>query len=394
MQSTPLELMALISLVGAGPGDPELLTVRAVKRLQAADCIYYDELVDKTILEHASPTAELVYVGKKGGCHSLDTAAVCALMAQRVREGRRVVRLKGGDPFVFGRACEEIQQLQLQGVTDWEVVPGVSAGIAAPGLAAIPLTHKGVSTRVILSTGHKRGEDHAEGDTHVIFMGLQNLPALVQNFLSPPAGSTQPALAPSTPVAIVENASLPSQKVVTGTLASIVADAAAAAVGSLCVIVVGEAVGLRRAILPQASPSTLAPAAAANWALVVLAHGSKAPTWKAAVERLVARLEHVAPVVAAAYYEMCPPDLPTVLQSIHSRGIKHIVIVPYFLSPGKHLLEDIPALVKSIQATHPDLVLHVTDCLQDHPAVQTAVISRAQTGRVALLRDVGSKTSL
>ena len=166
-----------VSLVGAGPGDPELLTLRAVARLRAADLVLYDGLVDRAVLAHA-PRAALAYVGKRVGRHSISQGAIERVMIRRARRGQRVVRLKSGDPFVFGRGGEEALALAAAGIP-CEVVPGVSACVAGPGLAGIPVTHRGLSTAFLVVSGHAEeafapalGSLAPDSATVVILMGL------------------------------------------------------------------------------------------------------------------------------------------------------------------------------------------------------------------------------
>ncbi|MGZ6071922.1 MAG: uroporphyrinogen-III C-methyltransferase [Myxococcaceae bacterium] len=168
----------LVSLVGAGPGDPELLTVRAVARLAAADVVFYDALVDQAALRHA-PRARWAYVGKRAGRPSISQATIERLMIRRALRGERVVRLKSGDPFVFGRGGEEALALAAAGIP-CEVVPGVSTALAAPGLAGIPVTHRGLSTAFVVVSGHAEtaftpvlASLEPGAATVVVLMGLQ-----------------------------------------------------------------------------------------------------------------------------------------------------------------------------------------------------------------------------
>jgi uroporphyrin-III C-methyltransferase len=167
----------LVSLVGAGPGDPELLTLRAVARLNAADVVFYDALVDHGALRHA-PHARWAYVGKRAGRHSISQETIERLMIRRALQGERVVRLKSGDPFVFGRGGEEALALAASGIP-CEVVPGVSAAVAAPGLAGIPVTHRGLSSAFVVVSGHADaaftpvlGSLEPGAATVVVLMGL------------------------------------------------------------------------------------------------------------------------------------------------------------------------------------------------------------------------------
>ncbi len=240
-----------VHLVGAGPGDPGLLTARALEVIAQADVILYDRLIPEEALEGARPDAELLFVGKEGGGESVAQEQTEALMVQHARAGRTVVRLKGGDPFVFGRGGEEALALRAAGI-EFEVVPGVTAGVAAAACAGIPVTHRGLSTAVALVTGHTRadnpdaaratrGDDETALDwaalaafpgTLVFYMGVRQLPQIAASLIE--AGRP-----PSEPVAIVERGTLPDQRVVTGTLATIVQRADAAGIRPPSITVVG-----------------------------------------------------------------------------------------------------------------------------------------------------------
>lgn len=240
-------------LVGAGPGDPELMTLKAVRVLQAADVVLHDDLVNPEILRWARRGARIVAVGKRGGCRSTPQAFIERLLAAEARAGHRVVRLKGGDPFVFGRGGEEWQFLRAAGIAV-EAINGVSAGVAGPAGLGIPLTHRGCAQGVIFVTGH--GMDGAEpgwdklartGLTLVVYMGVARAPAIRAGLL---AGG-MPA---DMPVAVIQDATLPDERALRSTLAAFPDAIAAAGMGSPAVIVVGRAVALA-AVLPQAAPA-------------------------------------------------------------------------------------------------------------------------------------------
>ena len=236
---------ARVYLVGAGPGDPGLLTARALELIAQADTILYDRLIPPEALEGARAGVELLFVGKEGGGPSVPQAQTEALMVQRAQEGRTVVRLKGGDPFVFGRGGEEALALRAAGIP-FEVVPGVTAGVAAPAYAGIPVTHRGLATAVALVTGHTRAEDpDADPDADldwpalaafpgmlVFYMGVRHLPQIAAALID--AGRP-----PSEPVAVVERGTLPDQRTVTGTLATIAERARAEEVRAPSITVVG-----------------------------------------------------------------------------------------------------------------------------------------------------------
>lgn len=230
-----------VLLVGAGPGDPELITVKGLAAIRTADCIVYDRLVSPDLLKEAKPGCELIFVGKENHHHTLPQDEINALLAKKAGEHARVVRLKGGDPFVFGRGMEELQYLRARGIA-CAVVPGVTSAVAGPAAADIPVTHRGVAQAFHVYTAHDRNDALADLDfasmrddraTYVFLMGLSKLEEIVARLLS--AGKTS-----STPVAVISQATLPTQRVVRGTLADIVARAASAALASPAVIVVGN----------------------------------------------------------------------------------------------------------------------------------------------------------
>jgi uroporphyrinogen III methyltransferase / synthase len=216
-------MTGIVHLVGAGPGDPGLLTVRAVELIAEADVVLYDRLIPPEALTHARPDAELVYVGKQGEGPQFPQDDTYALLLEHARAGRRVVRLKGGDPFVFGRGGEEALVLAEAGVP-FEVVPGVTAGVAAPAYAGIPVTHRDAASGVAFVTGH---EDPAKAETSidwpalarfpgtlVFYMGVRTLPRIARELVA--AG--RPA---DEPVAVVERGTLPGQRTLLATLATV-----------------------------------------------------------------------------------------------------------------------------------------------------------------------------
>lgn len=237
---------AIVSIVGAGPGDPELITVRGLKRLQQAHVVAYDRLIHPRLLDEASLYAELVNVGKAPGRQPYSQEEINSLLIGEARRGRRVVRLKGGDPFVFGRGGEECQALAAAGIP-FEVVPGVTSAIAAPAYAGIPVTHRQVARSFTVVTGHTAGDGAtnldwaalARLDTLIFLMGVGNLSEISHQLLAH-------GRAPDTPVAVVRCGTTDLQEVVEGTLATIagVADQ----IRPPAAIVVGPVVELRREI--------------------------------------------------------------------------------------------------------------------------------------------------
>lgn len=241
-----------VSLVGAGPGDPGLLTRAAVARLRGADLVLYDALVDERILKFAR-RAQRFYVGKRAGRHAITQPAIHALMIRAARRGRRVVRLKGGDPCVFGRGGEEALALQHAGIP-YEIVPGVSSAVAAPALAGIPVTHRGVASAFLVVSGHDE-EAFASataglppnGVTVVILMGLGRTAALASRLID--AGWAR-----NTPAAIIQDASRATQRTWRGTLNQLAADTVGRKDEAPGTLVVGHAVAVGLAV-PAATGS-------------------------------------------------------------------------------------------------------------------------------------------
>ena len=211
-----------VYIVGAGPGDPELLTFKALRLMQQADIVYYDALVSPQVLDLCRRDADKVFVGKKRSNHAVAQLGINELLVNSAKEGRRVVRLKGGDPFIFGRGGEEIESLRAHGIP-YQVVPGITAANAAASYAGIPLTHRDHSQSVRFVTGFlKAGAPNSNfksflntDETVVFYMGLHSLPRLTEGLID--AGRSA-----ETPIAIVSNASMPNQQVLTGTLENIV----------------------------------------------------------------------------------------------------------------------------------------------------------------------------
>lgn len=236
-----------VHLVGAGPGDPGLLTLKGRDCIAGADVVIYDNLANPEFLQHARPEAELIYVGKKGGCHAMGQDEINRLIAEKALQGLDVVRLKGGDPFIFGRGGEEAQVLVKAGVA-FEIVPGVSSAIAVPAYAGIPLTHRDHTSTVAFITGHEdpkkdRSSIHWESlsscaGTLVFLMGVGNLPGIVDRLI-------EGGRSPQTPVAVIHMGTVPAQKTAVGTLATISEIVKEHGLRPPAVIVVGEVVRLR-----------------------------------------------------------------------------------------------------------------------------------------------------
>jgi uroporphyrinogen III methyltransferase/synthase len=237
----------IVYLVGAGPGDPGLITVKGRECIARADVVIYDYLAAPALLRHASPAAELVYVGKQGGDHTLPQDEINALIVAKARENKTVTRLKGGDPFVFGRGGEEAEVLVEAGIA-FEIVPGVTSAVAAPAYAGIPLSHRKMTSTIAFVTGHEDPTKEQTGidwpalargiGTLVFFMGVKNLPNIVAELVAN-------GRSPQTPVALVRWGTTPEQVTVSGRLEDIVAKVKRAGLKAPAIIVVGEVVGLR-----------------------------------------------------------------------------------------------------------------------------------------------------
>ncbi len=245
-----------VTLVGAGPGDPELLTLKALKAIQAATVLLVDDLVSKDVIAYASPAARIIHVGKRGGCKSTPQAFIEKLMVMAVREGDNVVRLKGGDPFIFGRGGEEVEHLRAAGL-DVDVINGITSGLAAVTSLGVPLTHREHAHGVVFITGHaKPGAGATDWRslavtareaklTLVIYMGVSGAQRIQEELLA--------GLPADTPVAIIQQVSLPAQRHSVATLGTLVTTIAREGLASPSVIVVGDVIrGVAAAASPQA----------------------------------------------------------------------------------------------------------------------------------------------
>ena len=240
---------SVCTLVGAGPGDPELLTIKALKAIRAATVLLVDDLVSDAIVALARRSTRIVHVGKRGGCQSTPQAFIEKLMIAEAHRGERVVRLKGGDPFIFGRGGEEAETLRAHGITV-EVVNGITSGLAAATSLGAPLTHRAHAHGVLFVTGHARSGGEplhwptlaataAEGITLVIYMGVAEVARLQAGLLQ--------GLPASTPVAVVQHASLPTQRSIVTHLAALAGEVAEQRIASPAIIVVGDVLlGLRQ----------------------------------------------------------------------------------------------------------------------------------------------------
>lgn len=232
-------------IVGAGPGDRELITVKGLRAIQEADVILYDRLINKDLLDYAKRSAELIYCGKLPNFHTLKQETINRFLIKHAKAGKVVTRLKGGDPFIYGRGGEEAEALKAHNIP-FEIVPGITSGIAGPAYAGIPVTHREYSGSVAIVTGHRskdgteviQWEHISKGvDTVVIYMGMKNLAYICEQLIK--HGRDE-----QTPVAIIHWATTNKQETVIGTLANIVEKIAKANVANPSIIVVGEVVKL------------------------------------------------------------------------------------------------------------------------------------------------------
>lgn len=248
VETGPAESVGCLYLVGGGPGDPELLTLRAVRLLEKAQVVVYDHLVSSAVLDFISPSAERIYAGKRRNEHTMRQEQINALLVKLVQEGKQVVRLKGGDPFIFGRGGEELQALAAHGLP-FEVVPGVTAASGVSSYAGIPLTHRDYAQSCMFVTGHLK-DGTADLDwpslvrlrqTVVIYMGLSGLPEICRQMMLHGAS-------PDLPIAVVQDGSIATQRTVTGTLANMADRVAQAGLRSPSLTIIGEVVKLHGAL--------------------------------------------------------------------------------------------------------------------------------------------------
>ncbi|MBP6224673.1 MAG: uroporphyrinogen-III C-methyltransferase [Rhizobacter sp.] len=248
LQFTDVVRTAKVTLVGAGPGDPDLLTLKAAKALQASHLVMYDHLVGKQVLDLVPRAADRIYVGKESGHHTLTQGGIIDMMVRLARSGRPVLRLKGGDPYIFGRGGEEVQALVANGIP-FEVIPGISAAQGAAACAGIPLTHRDHAGALVFVTGHLRSQGNESvvdldwpmlarpGQTLVIYMGVGTLPVICAQLIA--HGSS-----PDTPAALIERATLPGQRTVAGTLQTLPILALVHDVRAPALIMIGGVVAL------------------------------------------------------------------------------------------------------------------------------------------------------
>ncbi len=244
-----MKIRGKVYIVGAGPGDPELLTLKAARLIREADVLIYDRLVNPDILAGAKNGAKLIFVGKEAGHHIINQEEINRIIINESAQNKRVVRLKGGDPFVFGRGGEEAQELKKQKI-EFQVVPGVTSAIAVPEAAGIPITDRNVASSFTIITGHRAAHkgrktvdlSKVKSDTIIILMGLGNLEHITHELMK-----FRP---PLTPVAVIQQGTTKNEKVVTGTLKDIAKKDLEEKIRAPTIIVIGEVVKLRKEISP------------------------------------------------------------------------------------------------------------------------------------------------
>jgi len=256
--ASPFTFVGKVYLVGAGPGDPGLMTLRGKTLLECADVVVHDALISPEILAMINPQAQRIDAGKRRGRHSMLQPDITQLLIELAQEHAIVVRLKGGDPFVFGRGGEEMAALVAAQIPV-EVVPGITAGVAAPAYAGIPLTHRDYSSSVVFVTGHEAaGKYHPQinwsaiaqaAETIVVYMGIQNLPHIVEQL-------HRAGLPDTTPVALIRWGTQQQQAILTGHLGTIVAQVAATAFSAPAIVIIGRVVDLHT-LLPTQTLATL-----------------------------------------------------------------------------------------------------------------------------------------
>ncbi|WP_342575798.1 uroporphyrinogen-III C-methyltransferase [Solibacillus sp. FSL K6-1781] len=242
-------MSGFVYIVGAGPGDPKLLTIRALECIQIAEVILYDRLVNPEILKHAPAHCELIYCGKEPGKHGLIQDEIHRVLVEKAQQNKQVVRLKGGDPFVFGRGAEEAAVLRNENI-EFEIVPGITAGIAAPAYAGIPVTHRDYATSFAIVTGHGReekGQDFlswaslAQIDTIAFYMSIRNIEHITKSLI-------RHGKKPTTPVAVIEWGTTSNQRTITGKLETISEQIQQEKMVNPSMILVGDVVGIREEI--------------------------------------------------------------------------------------------------------------------------------------------------
>jgi uroporphyrin-III C-methyltransferase len=373
-----------------------LITVRGTQCLAQADLVLYDYLINVALLEYAPATAERVCLGHPHHGRAVPQPEVNERMVAAARAGQIVVRLKSGDPHVFGRGAEEVEALVAAGIP-FEVVPGVTAAAAAASHAGIPLTHRDLASAVAFITGHRRA-DTAEPawdyqalaqfpGTLVFYMGMSTAPdwsaALVRG-----------GRAAVTPVAIVRRASWADQEATYCTLGTVAQVIEQRGIEPPAVIIVGEVVALAPSIPPPLANGSVQPPALAtggtaaadaigstrpkSTGVIVISHGSPRAAANRSFLDLVERLAGQLPEadVVPAFFSSAQPDLPEQVAALAARNVRRILVMPYFLFAGLHVAIDIPNLLAECSQRFPHLTLELLPTLEDDPALEELLVER------------------
>ncbi|MDX8412182.1 MAG: uroporphyrinogen-III C-methyltransferase [Mariprofundaceae bacterium] len=363
-----------VYLVGAGPGDPGLLTLRAAELLQAADVVVHDNLISDELLAMIPPSTRRIYVGKHEGSHTMSQDKISDLLVELSHGYACVVRLKGGNPFIFGRGGEEAEVLASHGVA-FEVVPGISSGLAVPTYAGIPLTHRDHASSFGFITGHEAPDKFytsvdwrsvAALDTLVIYMGLRRIAGIAEQLMGH-------GKAADTPVAVIRAGTMPDQAELYGRLDDIAAKVESHGLKPPAIIVVGSVVGLHEKLhwfTPQQKGH--------RQDVILLAHGSSAPDASASIRDMASRLSasKAAYRFHCAFLEREEPNLEAMVEQLCQQGCADIRVVPLFLSQGGHVQKDIPTRLGALRTRFPACEIYMTDVLGCGPWMDAAVLSR------------------
>lgn len=326
----------------------------------------YDQLASPDLLALAPAGAERCYVGKRAGCHALEQDAMARWMVLRARRGLTVVRLQGGDPMLFGRGAEEIQVLEDAGIA-WEVVPGVSAATGVAAAAGIALTARGRASGVRILSGHTPlpAASPPGSETLVLLMAAAQLAERTAELVAQ-------GWDPATPAALIERGTLRRERRFFGPLGGIAAQAQRAQLQAPALLIAGAVAVPRKPARRQRMRHEVPPG------LIVMAHGSPLPAWQQGVVQLAQELAAPGQFTHAAFLPPVVPSLADAVQAAREQRVRHLVVVPYFLAPGLHVLRDLPLLIAAEQRRDPRLRITLAAALQGHPALRTAVLARAE----------------
>ena len=353
-------------LVGAGPGDPELITLKALRILQKANIIFYDSLLNTKILDHSQQACEKVFVGKRLGVHSLQQDEINKLLYQNAVRGRVVVRLKGGDPFIFGRGGEEIRFLEHKKI-EVEVIPGVTTAVAASASLKVPLTHRDVSQSVIFLSGYTKETNEKNhlpnydwnflataSLTMVFYMGLKNIKIIVEKLI-------EHGKSPRTRVAVISDCSMPNEAKLVTTLDHVSNKMNLSCIKFPAIILIGDTI--REEVHHELDDIMLEKPIEIAPCLLILFHGAKALEQSTLPDQFIQELKKSLAHQSIYYAYLADnvnPSFRDFMKEISRKSsVKQIEVFPIFLLPGKHLDEDIPRLVKEYKKQYPKLTINL-----------------------------------